>query len=116
MRFTRDCGPAPNVFAITTSVYTLHDVTYMIGLMVTRGRPRDAQIDSGILEATRALLLEVGYAGVGMESVAARAGVGKPTVYRRYSTKAALVYEAVFGKTKVLDIPDSGDLRADLIE
>lgn len=84
--------------------------------MATRGRPRSAEIDVSVLDATRALLVEVGYGGLTMEAVAARAGVGKPTVYRRYPTKTALVFEAVFGKTKKFDDPDTGILRDDLIE
>lgn len=51
-----------------------------------------------------------------MEAIAARARVGKPTVYRRYPTKAAAVFDAVFGQTKKLDDPDTGSLRDDLIE
>jgi AcrR family transcriptional regulator len=88
----------------------------MMATMTTRGRPRSAELDWAILEAARALLVQVGYAGLSMEAIAARAGVGKPTVYRRYPTKAAVVFEAVFGRTKAIDDPDTGSLRADLIE
>jgi AcrR family transcriptional regulator len=88
----------------------------MIMPMTARGRPRSAELDSAILEATRALLLKVGYSRLSMEAIAARAGVGKPTLYRRYPTKAAVVFEAVFGKTKELEDPDTGNVRADLIE
>lgn len=86
--------------------------------MVTRpaGRPRDPAVNDAILTATRELLIEVGYAGVSIEAVAARAEVGKPTVYRRYSNKAALVFEAVFGKTKAKADPDTGSLVSDLRE
>jgi AcrR family transcriptional regulator len=82
----------------------------------TRGRPRDPAINEAILTATRNLLIEVGYANLSMEAVAARAGVSKPTLYLRYPTRAVLVFEAIFGKTKVRAIPDGGSVRADLQE
>jgi AcrR family transcriptional regulator len=81
-----------------------------------RGRPRDPAIDEALLAATRELLLNVGYSGLSIEAVAARAGVTKPTVYLRYPTKGALVFDAVFGKTKTVAIPDTGDLVSDLVE
>ncbi|MFE9094263.1 TetR/AcrR family transcriptional regulator [Streptomyces sp. NPDC007264] len=56
-----------------------------------RGRPRSADTDQAILDAAREVLLREGYAGLSMEKVAAEAGVGKPTVYRRWPSKAALV-------------------------
>ncbi len=82
----------------------------------TPGRPRDPSIDEAILTATRELLLEAGYVGLSIEAVAARARVGKPSVYRRYATKAGLVFEAVFGRTKTNPDPDHGNLLADLRE
>jgi AcrR family transcriptional regulator len=69
-----------------------------------------------ILTATRNLLIDVGYTNLSMEAVAARAGVSKPTLYLRYPTRAVLVFEAIFGKTKVRAMPDSGNIRADLQE
>jgi AcrR family transcriptional regulator len=80
------------------------------------GRPRDPAVDTAILSATRELLVEVGYAGLSIDAVAARAEVGKPTIYRRYPNKAALVFEAVFGRTKAKADPDTGSLAADLRE
>lgn len=47
-------------------------------------------------------------------AVAARAGVGKDTVYRRWSGKPELVYEAVFTATDTADLPDTGTLEGDL--
>jgi AcrR family transcriptional regulator len=82
----------------------------------TRGRPRDPAINAAILSATRNLLIDVGYANLSMEAVAARAGVSKPTLYLRYPTRAVLVFEAIFGKTKVRAIPDHGSIQADLHE
>ncbi|MET7507331.1 TetR/AcrR family transcriptional regulator [Streptomyces albidoflavus] len=59
------------------------------------GRPRDAARDGALLEAARQVLLRDGYAGLSMEKVATLAGVGKPTLYRRWPSKAALVADAV---------------------
>ncbi|NUU22630.1 MAG: TetR/AcrR family transcriptional regulator, partial [Streptomycetaceae bacterium] len=79
------------------------------------GRPRDPQIDDAILTAVRDLLAEDGYAKLSFETVARRAGVTRPTIYRRWSSKAQLVHEAVFPAraTEVL-IPDTGDFAADV--
>jgi len=79
------------------------------------GRPRDPACDAAILQAALDLFAEHGYAGVSIEGVAARAGVGKATVYRRYATKPELVVEAVRCGAQLSDVlPDTGDLRADL--
>jgi AcrR family transcriptional regulator len=60
-----------------------------------RGRPRSSAADAAILEATRAVLAEDGWAGLTVEGVAARAGVAKTTVYRRFASRADLAVEAV---------------------
>ena len=70
-----------------------------------------------ILEATRALLVQSGYAEVSMDRVAERAGVGKQTLYRRWPSKAPLVAEAIvdaYGDSGVLVLPDTGHVAADL--
>jgi AcrR family transcriptional regulator len=59
------------------------------------GRPRDSSRDLAILDATLSLLTEVGYEQLSIEAVAARSGVAKTTIYRRYRDKAALVAAAV---------------------
>jgi AcrR family transcriptional regulator len=81
------------------------------------GRPRDAGRDRAILIATLKILGDRGYAGLSIESVAARAGVGRPTIYRRWRSKAALVVAALVQSARVA-IPeiDTGRLRSDLIE
>jgi AcrR family transcriptional regulator len=79
----------------------------------TRGRPREQRVDAAITDAAHALLNEVGYAGLTMEAVAARAKVGKATLYRRFGSKA----ELVFAKTvhaSALPAIDTGSLRGDL--
>jgi AcrR family transcriptional regulator len=60
------------------------------------------------------LVTEVGYADTSIGAVAARAGVGKDTVYRRWSGKAELVYEAVFTEAEAVPAPDTGTLAGDL--
>ena len=56
-----------------------------------RGRPRDPSRDRAILEAARSVLAERGFTGASMEAIAHTAGVGKDTVYRRWSSKEDLV-------------------------
>jgi AcrR family transcriptional regulator len=60
------------------------------------GRRRDPAVDEAVLEATRSLLVELGYAGTTVEGIARRAGVSRPAIYRRWPSKALLVHEAVF--------------------
>ncbi|WP_188189420.1 TetR/AcrR family transcriptional regulator [Nonomuraea sp. SYSU D8015] len=78
------------------------------------GRPRDSRVDEAITRAVRELLAEVGYTGLTMDAVAARAGVGKAAIYRRYATKQEMVFAAaIHGET--LEVPpDSGSLLGDL--
>jgi AcrR family transcriptional regulator len=60
-----------------------------------RGRPRDPAVDTAILTAALDLFIEQGISAMSMEQIAKRAGVGKPTLYRRWSTKEALVADAI---------------------
>jgi AcrR family transcriptional regulator len=62
---------------------------------VSRGRPRDPAIDAAIMSAALDLFIDHGIAGMSIEQVAKRAGVGKPSVYRRWSTKERLVADAI---------------------
>ncbi len=79
------------------------------------GRRRDPLCDEAIFAATLALFAEEGYAGISIEGVAARAGVAKATIYRRYPNKAQLVVAAVHTCAGMTDfLPDTGDARADL--
>jgi AcrR family transcriptional regulator len=84
---------------------------------VTVGRPRDPAKDVAVLDAVRELLVEEGYQGTTVLAVARRAGVGAPTIYRRWPTKEALVEDAAFAHPDPLPMPaPTGDLRADLRE
>lgn len=59
------------------------------------GRPRDPVIADAILVATLELLAESGFDGTSLDAVAQRAGVGKPTLYRRWASKQDLVIAAL---------------------
>jgi AcrR family transcriptional regulator len=80
------------------------------------GRPRSAEVDQAIVAATVALFIELGYDGFSVEGVAARAGVSKATIYRRYPGKVELLLEAAaeIGRSVKGPIPDTGTLRGDL--
>jgi AcrR family transcriptional regulator len=80
------------------------------------GRPRSAEADRAILRAAVDLLADEGFGGVTMEGVAARAGVGKATVYRRWPCKSALVVDAVTAcRESATQPPDTGSARQDLL-
>jgi AcrR family transcriptional regulator len=59
-----------------------------------RGRPRSERARIAVLHAVDDLLVEVGYAAMTMKGIAERAGVGRQTVYRWWSTKAEILFEA----------------------
>jgi AcrR family transcriptional regulator len=80
-----------------------------------RGRPRSEQADRAIMAAALELLAERGIAGMSIEEVASRAGVGKATVYRRWSSKGALALDAFLAEFRQQQpLPDTGSLRGDL--
>jgi AcrR family transcriptional regulator len=83
------------------------------------GRKRDPLREAQILEATLEVLAEVGAGGLTMDLVAARAGAGKATIYRRWPSKTELVIDAVRHMKRLqvdLDqLPDTGSLREDLL-
>jgi AcrR family transcriptional regulator len=78
------------------------------------GRPRSTEADRAILDAARAALVELGWGGLSMADVAARAGVAKTTLYRRWPSKNELVLDAVADLLGEIELPDLGSLRADL--
>ena len=85
-------------------------------LAPARGRPRDVEVDLRILASAFRQLVQVGYAGLSIESVAADAGVAKTTIYRRYPTKRDLVIAALRESTPfpmpALDLPAREALEA----
>jgi AcrR family transcriptional regulator len=82
-----------------------------------RGRPRDPRRREAILSAAIALVAEVGYDRMTLDAIAARAGVSKPTIYRRWpGGKKEIVVDAIRSKHAHADaVPDTGSLRGDLL-
>ena len=80
-----------------------------------RGRPRSAEAHQAILSATLTLLDEIGYRALTIEAVAARAGVGKTTIYRRWPSKLELVVEAVAEMRPPLPTEDTGSIQGDFL-
>jgi AcrR family transcriptional regulator len=80
------------------------------------GRPRSAQIDAAVLDAVRSLLTEVGYRDMTMEAVAARAHIGKQSLYRRWPRKPLVVLAAILGSEHDVEdqLPDLGSFPADV--
>ena len=81
------------------------------------GRPRDPKTDQVILQTALRILSDRGYFGLSIEKVAADAGVGKTTIYRRFPSKGELAAAAVATlKEEIGPPPDTGDTRLDLVE
>jgi len=78
------------------------------------GRPRSAAARHALLAATIAELCERGYEATGFEGIASRAGVAKTTIYRHWTTRDALVLEALDSVIRAVPVPDSGSTRTDL--
>lgn len=79
------------------------------------GRPRDPSRDGVIRAAILRLLAEVGYGALTMDAVAAEAGVGKATIYRRWRTKQQLVVDTIADLNRDEAEPeDTGSLEGDL--
>lgn len=80
-----------------------------------RGRPRDARADAAIIEAAVEVLAAKGPGGFTVDEVAARAGCGKATVYRRWPTRAALLLDTAHQMGLEAPAVDSGSLRDDIV-
>lgn len=80
------------------------------------GRPRNPATDGAILDACIDQLDQVGYRALSLSEVARSAGVGKPTLYRRWSSKPELVIATLLHRYGDQPVPDTGSLRGDLIE
>ncbi|MFI5429336.1 helix-turn-helix domain-containing protein [Aeromicrobium sp. UC242_57] len=79
-----------------------------------RGRPRDPSRDEVIIDAAIDVLVREGYDRLSMEGVATAAGVGKATVYRRWSSKAELVIDAMSSLKPGMGTIDTGTLEGDI--
>ncbi|WP_431883149.1 TetR/AcrR family transcriptional regulator [Micromonospora gifhornensis] len=86
---------------------------------------RNPRSRAAILAATRELLAEAGFRALTIEKIAARAGVGKQTIYRWWPSKGAVVFDALLalsetpegaesGTPGTVELPDTGDIDADL--
>ena len=81
-----------------------------------RGRPRSDQAHRAILDATCELIVESGFANLRLEHVAARAGVGKATIYRRWASKEDLALELLLELAAPhLAVVETGDTREELV-
>lgn len=79
------------------------------------GRPRDARADTAILSAAGEVLAEQGLPGFTVDAVAARAGVAKATIYRRWPSRSELLIETSHMAAAEVPDPDTGSLREDLL-
>jgi len=78
------------------------------------GRPRDPKVDGAVLQATRELLVTLGYRRLALDAVARRAGVSRTTLRLRWKSKAELVFDAVSPDPEVLRVPNTGSLETDI--
>jgi len=83
--------------------------------MRSPGRPLNTAIDDQLLHATQDLLIEEGFERLTMDAVAKRCGASKATIYRRWPGKTALVVAAAVALFQAPELPDTGDLREDLL-
>ena len=81
---------------------------------LTSGRPREPRIDAAVRDAVHELLAREGYAGTTIERVAASAGIGRGAVYRRWRSKAEMIFAAVVHSAELPVPVDSGTLEGDL--
>jgi AcrR family transcriptional regulator len=87
---------------------------YRYSIMASRGRPRDPAVERAVLDATLAELAAHGFDGMSIDGIASRAGVSKPTVYRRWPHKAALAISAIAQLVAQEGPPSTGNLVDDL--
>lgn len=89
---------------------------YTESVTTRRGRPRDPSRDRAILAAARTVIAQCGYTGATMEAIAKTAGVGKDTLYRRWSSKEDLVIDLVdsLASEAVQPVPLDPDPRFNL--
>jgi AcrR family transcriptional regulator len=87
-----------------------------LGTRNRAGRPRSLKAHRAILDAARELLIDGGFTALRLEHVAARAGVGKATIYRHWSSKEGLMQELLveLGSPHLV-IEETGDTRDELL-
>ncbi len=95
---------------MTTALKTSQD-----DIVRSRGRPRDEEARTRILQSALEVLEELGYANASTDAIAERAGASKSTIYRWWPNKAAVLLEALREAVAIeLPFPDTGDLREDI--
>ena len=84
---------------------------------MVNSRRRGKVLEAAIFDVVLQELAETGYVNFSMERVAARAGTSKPVIYRRWPTRARLVYAAFRATQRVVssEAPDTGTVRGDLM-
>lgn len=87
----------------------------MISPMKRVGRPRDQSVEPAVVQAVFDLLQEVGVGALSMDAIAARAGVSKATIYRRWESKEDLVIDCVAGLTNAIQPEETHDIRTVLV-
>ena len=80
-----------------------------------RAHARELDRRAVILDATRELLVEGGVQALTIEGVAARAGVAKTTIYRRWASRDELAFAVLLELVELLEVSDVGDTRAELV-
>ena len=78
-------------------------------------RRRGATLEAALLKAAWDELMAVGYASLTMEGVAARAHANKTVIYRRWPTRGELVMAALRHHKTLIEVPDTGSLRGDVL-
>lgn len=79
------------------------------------GRPRDASVSTAVAGAVLALLSEEGFPALSMDAIAAKAGVSKASIYRRWSSKEDLLVDVIANLAAATPLHTSGHLRDDLV-
>lgn len=83
---------------------------------VTRGRPRDPQVEERAVRAALEVFGEAGWAGFNLDVVGRRAGVGKASLYLRWGSAEELLIDAIGRGVRFVEEVDTGSLRGDLRE
>lgn len=87
----------------------------MLGVMSSlRGRPRSGEVDVAVADAVHHLLVDKGYQALSIEQVAHVAKVGKAAIYRRWASKAEMVFALVVHDEEIEPAADRGTLTGDL--
>ena len=80
----------------------------------SRGRPISESVDRALVEAALHEFVERGYHAMGMESIAARAGVSKVSLYRRWNSKLAVAADVFRLLRETITVQDHGNLESDI--